>query len=129
MHKFNNHIHLHPLTFFSAFSVHRARVHSEKTVGDGGVVHAVGHPWYRPGGRGRGVRRALRPVGVHGRRGGRERCAHRRVSSQHDGGGDTGKVREQQSRGRAAGQEAIPGAGLQRARRLISAEASSRRHV
>lgn len=66
-----------PLTNdFFYVCVHRARVHSEKTVGDGGVVHAVGHPRHRPGGRGRGVRRAVRPVGVHGRRSGRERRTH-----------------------------------------------------
>lgn len=101
-------------------SVHRTRIHNEKAVGDGRVVHAVGHPRRRPGGRRRGVCRAVRPVGVHGRGRGRARVAHRHAGGQHDGRGHAREVREQQSRGRAPGQKAVPGAGLQRARRFMS---------
>lgn len=80
-------------------------------------MHAVGHPGHRPGGRGGGVGRAVQPVGVLGRRGGRTRGAHRRAGGQHDGGrgrqytgGHAGKIGKQQPRddgGRAAGQETL----------------------
>jgi len=70
-------------------------------------LHVVGHPRYRPGGSRRGVRRTVRPVGVLGGGGRRARVPHRRAGGKHDGRGHAGKIGEQQSRDRAAGQETL----------------------
>lgn len=85
-------------------------------------MHALGHPRHRPDRGRRGVRRAVQPVGVLGRGGGRARVAHRRTGGQHDGRGHAGKVGEQQSRGRAAGQETISDGRLQRARQTVNGD-------
>lgn len=104
-----------PLSF-----VNRTRVHFEETVGDRRVVHAVGHPRHRPGGRRPGVFRPVRPAGVLGRGGGRARVAHRYTGGQHDGRGDAGKVGEQQPGDRATGgQETVPDGGRQFAPRTM----------
>jgi len=83
-------------------------------------VYAVGHPRHRPVSGRRGGRRAVRAVGVHRGRSGRTRVAHRRAGGQYDGRGHAGKVGEQQSRVRAARQEAVPRAGVRLARRRSS---------
>lgn len=82
-------------------------------------MHAVRHTRHRPVRGRRGGRPAVWPAGVLVGRGGRTRVAHRRAGGQHDERRDAGEVGEQQSRSRAAGQEVVPGAGLQRARRLM----------
>lgn len=105
--------------FFFFFAFFRTRIHREKTVGNGSVVHAVCDPWHRPRGRRRGGRRAMCAARVHGRGSGRTCGADWRAGGQHDGRGHARKIGKQQSRSGAAGQETVPDGRLRARRRFV----------